>query len=124
MADSRGDTPLMIACKNPGGKRDLITMLITAGANLEKINNYGYGMTALMYLARNGYTGLMKLLIKDGADMNIKDAQGRTALDILKEFHPEKYDKWIKRATIKAKKKTLKREDSTRSIGCAPDFNI
>ena len=97
-------------------------MLITAGANLEKINNCG--MTALMYLARNGYTGLMKLLIKDGADMNIKDAQGRTAFNILKEFHPEKYDKWIKRATIKAKKKTLKREDSTRSIGCAPDFNI
>jgi len=122
MADSRGDTPLMIACKNPDGKRDLITMLITAGANLEKINNCG--MTALMYLARNGYTGLMKLLIKDGADMNIKDAQGRTALDILWEFHPEKYDKWIKRATIKAKKKTLKREDSTRSRGCTPDFEI
>ena len=117
-----GEIALTAACSNPRGNRDVITALITAGAELDKRNNNS--MTALMCLARGGYTGLMKLLIKDGADMNIKDAQGRTAFDILKEFHPEKYDKWIKRATIKAKKKTLKREDSTRSIGCAPDFNI
>ena len=117
-----GTTALTAACSNPRGNRDVITALITAGAELDKRNNNG--MTALMYLARNGYTGLMKLLIKDGADMNIKDAQGRTAFDILWECHPEKYDKWIKRATIKERKKTLKHEDSVQNRGGEPDFDI
>ena len=120
--DNSGETALTTACSNPRGNRDVITALITAGAELDKRNNNG--MTALMYLARNGYTGLMKLLIKDGADMNIKDAQGRTAFDILWECHPEKYDKWIKRATIKERKKTLKHEDSVQNRGGEPDFDI
>jgi len=122
LADKEGSSPLIMACQDPINKRKVITLLLAANANTDVVNHYG--MTALMYLARNGYTGLMKLLIKDGADMNIKDAQGRTALDILWEFHPEKYDKWIKRATIKAKKKTLKREDSVQNRGGEPDFEI
>src|SRR5690606_28682156 len=99
-----------------------ITALITAGAELDKRNNDS--MTALICLARGGYTGLMKLLIKAGADAATKDDRGRTALDILQDLHPDKYDRWIQNAVVKSRKKILKREDSTHSHRCTPDFNI
>ena len=117
-----GETALTAACSNPRGNRDVITALITAGAELDKRNNDS--MTALMCLARGGYTGLMKLLIKAGADAATKDDRGRTALDILQDLHPGKYDRWIQNTVIKSRKKTLKREDSARSQSCTPDFNI
>ena len=118
-----GYTALMeAACSNPRGNRDVITALITAGAELDKRNNNS--MTALMCLARGGYTGLMKLLIKAGADAATKDDRGRTALDILQDLHPDKYDRWIQNAVVKSRQKTLKREDSARSQSCTPDFNI
>ena len=59
-----------------------------------------------------------------GADINAKNNDGQTALDILKNEYPEKYDKWIQGPLVKAKKKTLKREDSTRNHRSIPDFNI
>ena len=120
--DNSGETALTAACSNPRGNRDVITALITAGAELDKRNNNS--MTALICLARGGYTGLMKLLIKAGADAATKDDRGRTALDILQDLHPDKYDRWIQNTIVQSRKQTLKREDSARSRSCEPDFDI
>ena len=120
--DNSGETALTTACSNPRGNRDVITALITAGAELDKRNNNS--MTALMCLARGGYTGLMKLLIKAGADAATKDDRGRTALDILQDLHPDKYDRWIQNTIVQSRKQTLKREDSAQSRGHEPDFDI
>ena len=82
------------------------------------------GRTSLMYLAEGGYTHLMELFIKSGADFYTIDKAGMTALDILKECHPERYDRWMSSTVVKARQQTLKREDSRRSRRCEPDFDI
>jgi ankyrin repeat protein len=40
--------------------------------------------TALHGAAQRGYTPFVKFLAEHGADLQIKDAQGRTALDLAK----------------------------------------
>lgn len=54
--------------------------LILAGANINIKDNRGY--TALR-LASQGLTGLVKLLIDQGADVDIKDLTGDTALIVV-----------------------------------------
>jgi hypothetical protein len=82
------------------------------------------GQTALMFTARNGHTEIMELLILAGADPGIKNDQDKTAADILKDWHPEKYDQWRQSTLVKARKKTLKCEDSVNSGRNVPDFDI
>jgi len=121
-ADKGGNTSVIMACKYPRGKRKVIEALCAAGAELDAINIED--KTALMHLSFEGHTSLMKLLIKAGADPHIRDKRGRTALDILKECHPEKYERWMQNTVVKAKKKNLKMEDSFCRNQCTPDFNI
>ena len=82
------------------------------------------GRTSLMYLAEEGYTHLMELLIQAGADFYTIDNRGMTALDILKKYYPDKYDRWIQNTVGKVRRETLKREDSAQSRRCEPDFDI
>ena len=77
-----------------------------------------------MYLAEGGYTHLMELFIKSGADFYTIDKEGMTALDILKKYYPERYDRWMSSTVVKARKQVLKREDSVQKRGCEPDFDI
>ena len=124
--DRSGWTALMYATWNESYPEIgiYIKKLLKAGADpniQDKFNNW----TALMNLAIwSGDTDLMETLVEAGADINAKNNDGQTALDILKNEHPEKYDKWIQGTLVKAKKKTLKREDSTRNHRSTPDFNI
>ena len=60
-----------------------MTALITvAKKGLSEKDNFG--MTALMYACQNGHYETAKLLIKYGADVNIQDKFGNTALMIAK----------------------------------------
>ncbi|NCA68352.1 MAG: hypothetical protein EOM87_09875 [Clostridia bacterium] len=120
--DSDGNTVMIITCMRPQKNKETVIALIASGACINTVNNKG--LTALMYLAAGGYTGLMKLLIKAGADTAIEDNKGRTAFDILKENYPKKYDKWIQSTIVKARKKTLKREDMGNNNWRVPDYAI
>ena len=82
------------------------------------------GGTPLMRLADRGMTGTMSVLTKAGADISIKNRYGETALDILKSYDQETYEKWIRTVTVQTKKKILRREDSAQNHGDTPDFNI
>lgn len=42
------------------------------------------GYTALMYAASNGYMGVVKYLVAEGADTNAKDSKSLTASEIAK----------------------------------------
>ena len=104
------------------GRADTVKLLLDAGADIDRPNKYGW--TALMQAAMWGHTGVMELLIQAGADVDIRDSDSRTAFDMLKEDHPEQYDQWIRDTAVKHRKANLKREDSTRTYCCTPDYDI
>lgn len=63
------------------GEVDFIAKSLEYGADPnERVN----GRTLLMYAARYNKTDIMELLIQNGADLNAKCSQGKTALDYAK----------------------------------------
>ena len=68
-------TPLVVAISK--GEIETVKKLIEYGTNVNKKFN---GMTPLMYAARYNKVEIIKYLLVKGADLNIKDSQGFTAL--------------------------------------------
>lgn len=62
----------------------------------------------------------VKKFIKAGADLEIEDNMGRTAMDILKEKHPDKYSAW----TMQKEKRRLKNEDKAKAADTGYEFDI
>ena len=80
-----GDTPLMGTIKpsNYVSHTDIANLLIENGADInEKTNDMGY--TPLHYAAWASSADMVKILIDEGAKVNITDLWGQTALDIAK----------------------------------------
>lgn len=73
-----GFTALHHACVN--GHAQMARALIEAKAPMEARENDKW--TPLMVATTNGHTKIMVMLLEYGADPNLKDAEGRTALDI------------------------------------------
>jgi ankyrin repeat protein len=115
-----GDTPLLIAAKHLSVK--IISLIISAGADVNVHDREG--MTPLLLVAQRGVLGAIEKLVRSGADPCATNGSGNTYLDILEEFHPYKHKKWLENTVVKARKKSLKREDSTHSHRCTPDFDI
>lgn len=76
------------------------TLLITAAKSSEKTTRLilqknkkiidqtnALGNTALIESVRAGYTNIAKLLIQTGADVAVKNNEGKTALDLSKEMN-------------------------------------
>ncbi len=84
-----GETPMMIAIGGRGGEDQVITMLRllrAAGADPNVVRRIQYitrnhGGTALHDATRKGAKKVMAELVKLGADPNLKDDDGLTALD-------------------------------------------
>lgn len=125
-ANHRGETALMMVCRNAVGKKKAIKLLLAAGADVNAADKEG--QTALMGLAsEGGYTELMHILIKFGADPDIRNNKGQTALDLLGGHYPKKYAKWQREVRIRQREvriKNLKLEDSIRNSADIPDWNI
>ena len=118
-ANHRGETALMMVCRNAVGRKKAIKLLLAAGADVNAADKEG--QTALMGLAsESGYTELMHILIKFGADPDIRNNKGQTALDLLGCHYPKKYAEWQREVRIK----NLKLEDSIRNSADIPDWNI
>ena len=87
--DSRGRTPLMMACR--AGDFGAAAALIEAGADVNAASHSG--TTPLMYAKTaavgSGDLRILELLVACGAELNARDTNGRTALDYLIE-HSEK----------------------------------
>lgn len=82
---SDGITPLMMAAML--GKTKQIPGLITAGANIDAIDERGW--TALMYAASRNEVETVEFLLKYGASPVLKNNENQTAAEIAqsKQFH-------------------------------------
>lgn len=63
------------------GDFDTVKKMIEFGENVNKTSN---GKTPLMYAARFNRVEIIKLLLENGAKVDIKDNQGHTAVDYAK----------------------------------------
>ena len=78
-----GTTPLMKAVSSKGkaalsGNEGVMRQLLAKGANPYKENWYG---TSLHVAAEAGHTGAISILLETGMDVDIKNADGRRAID-------------------------------------------
>ena len=108
--DSSGTTPLHIACMFRSnaqaeqaiieGQRtvDVISILVSHGADVNARADGDNGSTPLMYAVHWGYLDGVALLIKLGADVNVKTTRGgHTALDVALLSHEDKIADLLRR---------------------------
>jgi FOG: Ankyrin repeat len=82
-ADRTGETALILAARN--GHWDVMMALMEAGADVNDHDERGW--TPLMYAAhRHWHLGAVKYLLKAGADIQAKNADGVRAVDVLMEM--------------------------------------
>lgn len=80
IADYLGNTPIFY-CSDRDYWIVIATMLIKAGADLNIKNRAG--LTPLLHAMKRRFC-IISLLVLNGADINAKDANGNTALDLAK----------------------------------------
>lgn len=76
-------TPLHLAGRN--GHKNVVEVLLRAGVDVNSLTASG---TALHEAALCGKDSVVKLLLEYGSDLSATDSDGRTALDLLKQFPP------------------------------------
>lgn len=77
------DTALNMAICDGSGSSKIITMLLSAKANVNSFDNEKW--TPLMWAVDQGRLKIVKQLIKKGADVNAINKKGKTALDLAKK---------------------------------------
>lgn len=75
-----GTTALMDACRIVPHQRDLVHLLLIAGAGSAVNASGSDGLTALMLASRFNFTSATQMLIDHSADVDQLDAYGRSAL--------------------------------------------
>ncbi|HKK41385.1 MAG TPA: ankyrin repeat domain-containing protein [Bacteroidales bacterium] len=70
---------------------ELAEFMLSKGADVNEAATSGdvEGWTAIHYAASNGNEKLIKFLIKNGADLKAKTADGKTPLSLVGSKHPE-----------------------------------
>ena len=90
-----GRTPLIISAVE--GNSVLARLFLESGADIS-VKDMNYKRTALHFAALYGQFDIVDELVKKGADVDVKDAAGRTALDYACRYGHEKVAKLLKSA--------------------------
>lgn len=118
-----GDTPLHCAVSHRN--KNSVVALIQNNSNINQIN---LNLETPLHIA--GYysnIGIMRILLKAGADLYAEDNRGNTALNNLRGSHAPKYDKYKDELIKLAEKQQLKRfnkEDCNKSLQTNYEFNL
>ncbi|XP_062986287.1 ankyrin repeat and SAM domain-containing protein 6 isoform X2 [Elgaria multicarinata webbii] len=75
-----GATPLMIAAVT--GQLSLVQLLVSRNVDIDKQDNV-HGWTALMQATYHGNKDVVKYLLNQGADVNLRAKNGYTAFDLI-----------------------------------------
>ena len=67
------------------GKADVVRLLLLKGAEVNEKSFIDMDVTALIWAAKKNYPEIVKMLIDSGADNNITDKNGKTALMYAEE---------------------------------------
>lgn len=89
--NKRSETPLLVLCTDPGlrrGEKELLKILLSYNPDLYAINQDGYtAIHCLVRVSPRGRDGIdiwgIRALVSQGADINARDFEGRTPLDVL-----------------------------------------
>jgi ankyrin repeat protein/L-ascorbate metabolism protein UlaG (beta-lactamase superfamily) len=95
LADSNGETAFSYAIKR--GEKELADLFIKHKANVNTVNSKT-GRTVLEEAAARGYSAIVDLLLKNGADKDAKDRTGHTALSYALKYGNEKAAEVLKNA--------------------------
>ena len=98
VVDNYGNSPLIDAAADkfsPSGR-----LLLAHGAN-PNVRHSLSCKTPLMEAAQSGNTALVQALLEKKADLTLKDAQGKTALDFAREYDRRKIVSLLKQAVTK-----------------------
>ena len=68
-------------------RHQLIPLILKKGLNIDAQNSYGN--TALIYAVYSGNIETVKCLVKNKANLHVKNNLGKTAIDIAKENNAE-----------------------------------
>ena len=103
-ADDYGITPLMQSVA--GGNVDLVKYLLSVGANVDARDNDGssallhtvdqHGQVAGDPEVSPDYWEIMRLLVKAGADVTVKDDNGETPLSLARGYQESEDGKTVK----------------------------
>ena len=74
-----------LQCAAMLNQTDVIHKLLQRGADVNKRDRY-HGQTALHCSALNNITDTIRLLLENGASTTIKDNEGRTPIDLAREW--------------------------------------
>lgn len=88
VTDMTGQTALMVAARYSDNE-EIIMQLLEAGAPVNTSDRDGY--TALMFAVQYNTPGVVKKLVRAGADPDIKTSDGKTVADLLTQN--EKFSK-------------------------------
>jgi len=98
--DAAGVTPLFAAARI--GHLKIVQALLKKGARMEQtVTAKGiYGWTALTVAAVNGHIGVVKHLVNNGANPNVKDSLGRSVASLAKKKEHWGIVKMLKKAVV------------------------
>ena len=72
------------------GQKAVCELLITRGCHVDMQDNIGY--TALMWASYHGHIPVIISLIEAGCDYSLRNKEGKSAMDVLREKHPDKVE--------------------------------
>jgi ankyrin repeat protein len=83
-AMAMGVTPLTIAIWR--GYTEVVRVLVSRGANVNIVSSWKHKFTPIIYCGAYGNAEITKMLIDAGADINARDAKGKSAADWATEY--------------------------------------
>ncbi len=97
--EGRGRSALMLAAML--GHSKVVKLLVVSGADPNLIEREPRGLTALMLAAANDHAETIRVLLRGRADLDLRNDEGKSALDVAIQYGKERAIKALEKAGAK-----------------------